>query len=225
MDHRGRAGRAKTAEHLPGSRGFDRSITLVGESRCPLRAAPVQGDLMGSADARTRRSSTLEQWYADNAVDLVLGSPGHRRGPRQPHGNADDREIPFTKLALTTRRIGRAGWRSPGPICRASITCGNCRTPDSCGSVRRGRPDRRWVPAGSGSRSAAARQAGVDVTVVEAAELPLLAVLGPQMAEVFATGPPQSRRRPSNSASASTGSSGPTGSPAVRLVRRPQPGR
>ena len=34
--------------------------------------------------------------------------------------------------------------------------------------------------------AAAARESGVDVTVVEAAELPLLNVLGPRMAEVFA---------------------------------------
>jgi NADPH-dependent 2,4-dienoyl-CoA reductase/sulfur reductase-like enzyme len=52
-------------------------------------------------------------------------------------------------------------------------------------------PDKRVVIIGAGwiglETAAAARKAGADVTVLEAAELPLLAVLGKDMAEVFAT--------------------------------------
>ena len=44
--------------------------------------------------------------------------------------------------------------------------------------------------------AAAARTAGVEVTVLETADLPLLHVLGPQVAPVFAGPAPRARRRP-----------------------------
>ena len=79
MDHfviagAGLAG-AKTAEHLR-AQGFDGSITLIGSEALPPYERPPlsKGILMGSAEPDSALVHP-EQWYADNAVDLVLGSP------------------------------------------------------------------------------------------------------------------------------------------------------
>ena len=191
MDHfviagAGLAG-AKTAEHLR-AQGFDGSITLIGSEALPPYERPPlsKGILMGSAEPDSALVHP-EQWYADNAVDLVLGSPVTGVDLDSRTVTLTDREIPFTKLALTTgtrpRRLEVPGSDLPGIHYLREL-------PDSLRLREVFDEVGRIVVVGAGwiglEVAAAARQAGVDVTVVEAAELPLLAVLGPQMAEVFA---------------------------------------
>ena len=128
-----------------------------------------------------------EEWYADNDVDL-------RRG--------------VAVAACSRRHRGRAGRRQPAPVRRARARHRLRAAPAADARRRRRgvltlrtREDSDAIRAtfGAGKRlaiigggwiglevAAAARDAGTEVTVLEAAELPLLGVLGREMATVFA---------------------------------------
>src|SRR4051812_22531226 len=177
---------AKAAEALR-ERGYEGPVALLGdEAELPYERPPLsKGYLAGKAafdDAVVHPAA----WYDEQRIDLRLGAhvtaiDRDRRevelagGERMPYGalllatGAEPRRLPIpgadTALALRTRADSDA--------IRATFGEG-----------------RRLVLIGAGwiglEVAAAARTAGTDVTVLEAAELPLLAVLGEQMATVFA---------------------------------------
>jgi 3-phenylpropionate/trans-cinnamate dioxygenase ferredoxin reductase component len=175
---------AKAAEALRGS-GFDGQISLIGaEEHLPYERPPLSKDyLIGKAD----RDSVFvhdQSWYRQQGIDLRLGSPATAidRAARQVR-LADGARLPFGKLLLTT------GSR---PRQLAGVTGVHyLRTLDDS--------DRLKEILATGSHlavigagwigleiAAAARQAGLQVTVLEGLELPLLRVLGREMAQVFA---------------------------------------
>ena len=175
---------AKAAEALRGS-GYDGQISLIGaEEHLPYERPPLSKDyLTGKAD----RDSVFvhdQTWYRQHDIDLRLGSPvaAIDRAARQVR-LADGARLPFGKLLLTT------GSR---PRQLAGVTGVHyLRTLDDS--------DRLKEILATGSHlavigagwigleiAAAARQAGLQVTVLETLELPLLRVLGREMAQVFA---------------------------------------
>ena len=175
---------AKAAEALRDS-GFDGQISLIGaEEHLPYERPPLSKEyLTGKAD----RDSVFvhgQTWYRQQDIDLRLGSPAAAidRAARLVR-LADGARLPFGKLLLTT------GAR---PRQLAGITGVHyLRTLDDS--------DRLKEILATGSRlavigggwigleiAAAARQAGLQVTVLESLELPLLRVLGHEMAQVFA---------------------------------------
>jgi 3-phenylpropionate/trans-cinnamate dioxygenase ferredoxin reductase subunit len=191
MDHfvivgAGLAG-AKTAEHLR-AQGFDGSITVVGDEALPPYERPPlsKGILMGSADAESAFVH-LDQWYADNAIELLTGNAVTGLDLSDHTVQLVEGQLPFTKLALTTgarpRRLEVPGADLAGVHYLRSLPDAE-RLREVLAEVG------RIVIVGGGwiglEVAAAAREAGVEVTVVEAAELPLLGVLGPRMAGVFA---------------------------------------
>ncbi len=100
---------------------------------------------------------------------------------------ADGSEQPYDKLLLATgsspRRLPVAGADAPSVL--------HLRRKGDSDAIRATfGAGKRLVIIGGGwiglEVAAAARQAGTDVTVLEAAALPLLAVLGPELAQVFA---------------------------------------
>ena len=106
MDHfvivgAGLAG-AKTAEHLRGQ-GFDGRITLIGdETLRPYERPPLsKGILLGSAEPDSAFVHPA-QWYADNAVDLVLGNAVTGIDLDAHRLSLSDGEQHFDKLAFTT---------------------------------------------------------------------------------------------------------------------------
>lgn len=179
---------AKAAEALR-EQGFDGRITLIGaEPHRPYERPPLsKGYLMGTTD----RSGVFvhpEGWYADHDVELRLGTTatGLDRGAHRVE-LSDGSAIEYDKLLLATG----ARPRTP-PIPGADAPhVRYLRRIEDCESLKEvfGTVSRLAV-IGAGwiglEVTAAARRAGVEVTVLEAAELPLLRVLGPEVARVFA---------------------------------------
>ena len=126
-------------------------------------------------------------WYDERDVVLHLGKPvtGLDLDRREVIG--DGFSAGFDRLLLATgaspRRLGMAD-ESGADVAYLRTIEDNRRLRDAFGSVG------RIVIIGGGwiglEVASAARNAGVDVTVVEMQDLPLLGVLGPEVAQVFA---------------------------------------
>ena len=169
--------------------GFDGPVTLVGdEAEPPYERPPLsKGYLMGK-DERDAAFVHPREWYADAGVELRLASPVERID-RQAHRVvlAGGGELPYDKLLLTTGSSPR-----PLPVDGAHLDgVRYLRTlPDSDRLRATIADSSRIAVIGAGwiglETAAAAREAGVEVTVLEMADLPLLRVLGPEVAQVFA---------------------------------------
>ena len=127
-----------------------------------------------------------EAWYAENNVDLRRGTEVTAID-RAAHEVelADGTRLPYGALILATGAEPRS---LPIPGADTALTL---RTHADSDRIRATFGEgKRLVVIGAGwiglEVAAAAREAGTDVVVLEAAELPLLGVLGPEMGEVFA---------------------------------------
>lgn len=178
---------AKTAEHLR-SEGFDGHVTLIGdESSRPYERPPLSKELLqGTGDAE-KAFVHPQQWYADNQVDLMLDAPAVALAPADHVLTlAGATEVQFDKLAITTgatpRRLRIPGADLSGIHYLRKLEDAQ-RIHEAFGQAG------SIVIVGAGwiglEVAAAARSAGVEVTVLEAASLPLLTV-GPRVARVFA---------------------------------------
>jgi 3-phenylpropionate/trans-cinnamate dioxygenase ferredoxin reductase subunit len=179
----------RTAEALR-DQGFGGRIVLLGaEPHRPYERPPLsKGYLMGSAERDTVFVHPYD-WYSDNDVELrsdcvVTGID------RKAHvvTSADAQAVDYDKLLIATgatpRRLPIAGADADGVHYLRSL--------DDSETLRaRLSAISNLVIIGAGwiglEVAAAARHAGVAVTVLETAELPLLRVLGPEIAEVFAS--------------------------------------
>jgi 3-phenylpropionate/trans-cinnamate dioxygenase ferredoxin reductase component len=179
---------AKTAEALR-DQGYDGPLVLVGdEIDRPYERPPLSKEyLTGKAD----RDSVYVHpsfWYDEHNVDLRLGSTVVGIDRDTHHVVlADGSRIGYTKLALATGSTPR-----PLPVPGRDLdgVLHLRRLADSDRIAQTLRSDTRLVIVGGGwiglETAAAARQAGAQVAVLEHAELPLLRVLGPEIARVFA---------------------------------------
>jgi 3-phenylpropionate/trans-cinnamate dioxygenase ferredoxin reductase component len=179
---------AKAAETLR-AEGFGGPVVLIGaESEPPYERPPLSKDYLQGKSPRDKIYVHPEQWYAEHGVELRLGLTVTEIDPaaRRVTG-ADGSSQQYAKLLLTT---GSAPRRLPVPGAELDGVAYLRTVSDS---------DRIRVALESASRvavigagwigletAAAARIAGADVTVLEALELPLLRVLGPETARVFA---------------------------------------
>jgi 3-phenylpropionate/trans-cinnamate dioxygenase ferredoxin reductase subunit len=179
---------AKAAEALR-DQGFDGRIVLIGaEQHLPYERPPLsKGYLAGTAE-REKVFLHPESWYAEHDVELCLNQTASRidRDARTVE-LADGTLVGYDKLLLATGASPRT-LSVPGADAEGVHLL---RTLDDSDALRAllSRIS-RLVVIGAGwiglEVTAAARQAGVEVTVVESAELPLLRVLGPEVARVFA---------------------------------------
>ena len=178
---------AKAVEELR-SQGHDGSILLFGsEPHLPYNGRPCR---RRSCSARPTSPSAFvhdEQWYADHDVELHLGTTVTGLDLDRSHILVGTEELPYDRLLLATgaspRRLAAAD--------DAGIPVAYLRTLEDSRRLRAAfGADRRIVIVGGGwiglEVAAAARMAGSDVTVVEPHELPLLRVLGPEVATTFA---------------------------------------
>jgi 3-phenylpropionate/trans-cinnamate dioxygenase ferredoxin reductase component len=180
---------AKAAETLRGE-GFDGRLVMIGaESERPYERPPLSKDyLLGKAERDTIYVHPA-RWYAEHEVDLRLGvaatgldTAGHEVTL------ADGSRVGYTKLLLATgsspRRLPAPGADLHGVLYLRSVQDSD-RLKAAFGAAS------RVAVVGGGwiglETAAAARSAGAEVTVLEAAELPLLRVLGREVAEVFAS--------------------------------------
>ena len=179
---------AKAAQTLR-DEGFDGRLVLVGEEReRPYERPPLsKGYLMGK-DAREQIYVHPPQWYAEHDVDLWLGMAVAAVDPFAREVTlADGSRIGYGKLLLAT---GSSPRRLPVPGADLERVLYLRRVEDSDRIKEAFQSASRAVVIGAGwiglETTAAARTAGVDVTVLEMAELPLLRVLGREVAQVFA---------------------------------------
>jgi 3-phenylpropionate/trans-cinnamate dioxygenase ferredoxin reductase subunit len=180
---------AKAVEALR-TEGFDGRLVLFGaEPHRPYERPPLsKAYLMGKAE---RESAFVHpaQWYAEHDVDLRTSTPvaGLDRYAHELM-TANGEPLHYDKLLLATGATPRK-LRLPGAELHGVHYL---RTVDESDTLRAAfRSGARVVIVGAGwiglETAAAARTAGATVTVLESAPLPLLRVLGPQMAEVFAS--------------------------------------
>jgi 3-phenylpropionate/trans-cinnamate dioxygenase ferredoxin reductase component len=179
---------AKAAEALR-TEGFDGPVILIGdETERPYERPPLsKGYLLGSADRDSIYVHSPE-WYGDHDVDLRLGTTVTGIDPAAHDVIlADGSRVGYAKLLVTTgsspRHLPVPGADLPGVLyLRRVADSEQLKTTFQTAS--------RVAVIGAGwiglEATSAARAAGVEVTVLEAADLPLLRVLGPEVAQVFA---------------------------------------
>lgn len=179
---------AKAAQTLRET-GFGGEIVLLGEEpeRPYERPALSKGLLLGTAE---RESVFVHEpgWYAAHDVDLRTGVhvSAVDRAARQAE-LGDGQRIGYDALLLSTgatpRRLDVPGADLNGVLSLRTL-------PDSDRIAAALADGGHLVVVGAGwiglEVAAAARQHGTTVTVVEHSELPLLRVLGPGIARVFA---------------------------------------
>ncbi|MFF4546589.1 NAD(P)/FAD-dependent oxidoreductase [Streptomyces sp. NPDC001406] len=179
---------AKAAEALRAG-GFDGRIVLLGqEQEAPYERPPLsKGYLMGKQDRETIFVHP-SQWYTDNAIDLRLGITATALDPSGKTVTVSTGEtVGYDKLLLATgaspRRLPVPGADLDGVLYLRSVQDSE-RIKDTFQHASRiAFVGGGWIGL---EVAAAAREAGVESTVLERGELPLCRVLGPQIAQVFA---------------------------------------
>jgi 3-phenylpropionate/trans-cinnamate dioxygenase ferredoxin reductase component len=178
---------AKAAEALR-DQGYDGALTLVAaENHLPYERPPLsKGYLAGSAP-REEMDVHDADWYADHHVDLLLGTVAAHLDPaRHTVTLADGRQLRYDKLLLAPGSRARR-LSIPGADASGVVTLRNVEDSDRiAAAIKAGQ---RLALIGGGwigmEIAANAREGGSEVTVFETAELPLLAVLGPELARIF----------------------------------------
>ncbi len=179
---------AKAAEALREA-GFDGRIVLVGEEAVrPYERPPLSKDyLQGKVELESIHVHPAS-WYEEHGVELRLATRvvAIERGAHAVVTEVGDR-IAYDRLLLTT---GSSPLPLPVPGGTAPGVLYLRRVEDSERLRTAFASAGRVVIVGGGwiglETAAAARLAGAQVTVLEALELPLLRVLGPECARVFA---------------------------------------
>ncbi|MGH3376966.1 MAG: NAD(P)/FAD-dependent oxidoreductase [Actinoallomurus sp.] len=179
---------AKAAEALR-DQGFDGRIVLLGdEPHRPYERPPLSKEYLSGKSEREQVFVHTAAWYGEHDVDLRTGQAATAidRAARQVT-LADGGRVAYDKLLLTTgsspRRLPVPGGDADGVHYLRTLGDSE-QIKDTLGTAS------RIVVIGGGwiglEVAAAARQADVEVTLIEAAELPLLGVLGREAAQVFA---------------------------------------
>ncbi len=177
---------AKAAEALR-EEGFDGSITLIGdENHLPYERPPLSKGYLAGNDDRASMDVHDEDWYAEHRIDLVLGTAATSvDSTTKEVALVDGRRFAYDQLLLATGSRART-LPLPGAGSHGVLTLRHVEDSDSLGSAF---GDGRLAVIGGGwigmETAANARQKGVDVTVIESADLPLAGVLGPELAQVF----------------------------------------
>jgi 3-phenylpropionate/trans-cinnamate dioxygenase ferredoxin reductase component len=166
--------------------GFDGPVVLVGaESEPPYERPPLSKEYLAGSKEFDAALVRDPSWYDEHDVELRLGRSvtAVDRDAHEVHLD-DGTTLEYRQLLLATGARPRT---LPVPGAERALLLRTRADSDRIRSVIG--PDRRVVVVGGGwiglEVAAVARAAGAEVTVVEQASLPLLTVLGPQIAPVF----------------------------------------
>jgi 3-phenylpropionate/trans-cinnamate dioxygenase ferredoxin reductase subunit len=179
---------AKSVEALR-ERGFEgRVVLFAAEAHLPYERPPLSKEYLKTGEKLEDAFVHDEQWYADHDIDLRLGTvvASLDRSGKAVVTEAGER-IAYDRLLLATGSSPRR-LTLPGADLDGVLTL---RTIEDSQAIRATlKPGRRVVLIGGGwiglEVAAAAREAGAEVTVLESLDLPLVRVLGPKVAQVFA---------------------------------------
>jgi 3-phenylpropionate/trans-cinnamate dioxygenase ferredoxin reductase component len=180
---------AKAAEALRAA-GFDGPVTLIGaEGELPYERPKLSKEYLQGKAERAEIYVHPRDWYAAASVDLRLGVQVTSIDPgAQEVTLADGSRIGYAKLLLTTgsgpRRLRVPGAELDGVLYLRTVGDSDRLKSTIAAANRIAVIGAGWVGL---EVTAAARVAGVEVTALEVAELPLLRVLGSEVAQVFAT--------------------------------------
>jgi NADPH-dependent 2,4-dienoyl-CoA reductase/sulfur reductase-like enzyme len=178
---------AKTVEGLR-DEGFAGSLTLIGdESHLPYERPPLSKGYLAGNDERSSMDVHDEDWYAEHKVDLILGTAATAVDTSAKEVElVDGRRIGYDQLVLATGSRART-LPLPGAGAHGVLTLRQVEDSDAIAQAFG--EGRRLAVIGGGwigmETAANARDKGTDVTVIEAADLPLSMVLGPELAQVF----------------------------------------
>jgi 3-phenylpropionate/trans-cinnamate dioxygenase ferredoxin reductase subunit len=169
------------------SEGFDGRIVLIGEEpHRPYERPPMSKDVLRGEAEPAKAFLRDESWYAENEIELMLGTRAHMLDLHERVVMAGGSLVPFDALLLATggtaRHLDVPGATLPGihPL----------RTMDDAIAVR--------APLAGGARvcvagagfigcevAASARSVGCEVAMVDHMEFPLGKALGPEIGRVI----------------------------------------
>ncbi len=178
-----------TAAQTLREQGFAGRIVLVGdETELPYERPPLSKGYLLGKDERAKIYVHDESWYADHAVELLLGRRVTLldRVAHQVELDTGER-IGYAKLLLA---MGASPRRLRLPGANLAGVHYLRRVEDSDRLRETIRAGSRIVVVGAGwiglETAAAARESGCDVTVIDPQPAPLLAALGSEMGAFFA---------------------------------------
>ena len=179
---------AKAAEALRDN-DFDGHVALfAAEEHLPYERPPLSKEYLAGKKTLDDFTVDASAWYRDHHVELQLGTEVASIDPcAHTVSLPDGSKVDYDKLLLAT---GSEPRRPPIPGADANGVY-YLRTIDDAATLNSVLAEGSSLAiVGAGwiglEVAAGARERGVDVTVVEMAELPLLAALGREAAEVFA---------------------------------------
>jgi len=179
---------ARAAEALR-EEGYGGPLVLIGaEDELPYERPPLSKDYLMGKHGRDKLYFQSREWYGEHDVDLRLATIVTGIDPAKHEiALSGGNRLGYAKLLLTT---GSSPRRLPLPGGDLADVL-YLRTVGDSDRIRSAiQTASRVAVIGAGwiglETTAAARTAGAQVTVLETAELPLLRVLGREVAEVFA---------------------------------------
>ncbi|MGH3446161.1 MAG: NAD(P)/FAD-dependent oxidoreductase [Nocardioidaceae bacterium] len=179
---------AKAAEALR-ERGFGGSITLIGnEEHLPYERPPLSKEYLAGQAERESFDVHDAEWYDANHVALRLGKAANAID-RDLHEVAlvDGSRLGYDGLLLATGSRARS-LALPGAGSHGTYTLRTVEDSERLADLLSDHGRVAIIGGGWIGMEVAANAAGrgADVTVIEAAALPLGTVLGPELAQVFA---------------------------------------
>ena len=179
---------AKGAEALR-QKGFEGSIVLLGsEQHLPYERPPLSKGYLKSGEGLDDAFVHTAEWYAEHDVQVRTGTTVTAIDPEAHEVLTDGGErLSYDRLLLATGSTPRR-LDLPGADFGGVLTLRTIEDSDRIRAVMQ--PGARLVFIGGGwiglEVASAACEAGADVVVLESLDLPLVRVLGPQLAQVFA---------------------------------------
>ncbi|HEY2224247.1 NAD(P)/FAD-dependent oxidoreductase [Actinomycetospora sp.] len=179
---------ARAAEALRADGYEGQVVLLAAEGRRPYERPPLSKEYLQGAAGLDAVYVHPPDWYSEHDVELRVGAEvGEIDRSAAEVVLADGARVPYDSLLVATgsspRRLGAPGADLDGVHYLRTLDDSD-RLREALGSAA------RVAVVGAGwiglEVAAAARTAGSEVTVLEAAEAPLLAALGPEIAAVFA---------------------------------------
>lgn len=170
------------------SAGFDGEIVLVGdEPELPYRRTTVSKEIIRGDKSADQIRIKPEAWYADNSVELLTGMRVTAIDTVAGKVVLGEGSLSFDQLLLATGGVARSLVNPDGSVARGVRTL---RTLADVPRLQRDlTPGQHIVVVGAGligsEIAASARSLGCEVTLLEAAPLPLPRLLPPLLGQMY----------------------------------------